>query len=281
LIDESRKLLAATLRRYLGDGMADRAPALAYFGILSLFPLLLIGVALVRLVAGADAPDRLARYVEDQGASGALADALRSVVDTALAASGPGAGLTGLAGLLALIYGGSRAFTAAGRALDVIARRPSATRSPARRAQDVGWTLAVLAMVIVLAVLAVAGGRLLEELLRAAGKAHGLGAWSVIRWPAAALAALAIVAMVRWAAPTGARPRFRPASPGAVLSVLVLMAETIGFDFYVTSLATYNATYGAFAAGVILLLWIWLAAGAFLFGAELDAVRDERRALTP
>jgi membrane protein len=79
---------------------------------------------------------------------------------------------------------------------------------------------------------------------------------------------------VRWASPTGGRPPFRLAPPGAVVSVLVLIVETVGFDVYVSNIATYNSTYGAFAGGVILLLWIWLASIAFLFGAELDAARE-------
>jgi membrane protein len=57
--------------------------------------------------------------------------------------------------------------------------------------------------------------------------------------------------------------------------VAVLIAETIGFDVYVSTFASYNTTYGAFAGGVILLLWIWLACIAFLIGAELDAALAE------
>lgn len=275
MIADGRRLVAAALRRYLDDGMIDRAPGLAYYGILSLFPLLLVAFALVRLVAGADAPGDLADYARREGASGAVADALRSAADTARAASTPSAGAAGAVGFLTLVYGGSRAFTAAGRALDVVARRPSTMRSLGRRAQDVGWTLVVLAMVIVLLVFVAASGRALEELLGLVGLADDLSAWSIIRWPGAALAALLTVAIVRWASPTGVRPPFRLATPGAIVSVLVLMVETIGFDLYVSSIATYNATYGTFAGAVILLLWIWLAAIAFLFGAELDAAREE------
>jgi uncharacterized BrkB/YihY/UPF0761 family membrane protein len=40
-------------------------------------------------------------------------------------------------------------------------------------------------------------------------------------------------------------------------------------------LASYNATYGVFAALIILMLWVWGACLAFLYGAELDAVLDE------
>ena len=57
----------------------------------------------------------------------------------------------------------------------------------------------------------------------------------------------------------------------------VWLAASGGYGFYVGELSTYNATYGAFAALVILLLWIWLTSMAFLAGCELDAVLVERR----
>ena len=269
-------LLVRAGRRYLDDGMIDRAPAVAYYGILSLFPLLLVGFAAVRLVAGGDAPDDLAEWSRRQGASGAVADALRSASATARSASEPTAGAAGLAGLLTLVYGGSRAFTAAGRAMDVVAGRVSTKRSLARRAQDIAWTLVALALVLVLAVVAVLGGRALEEALELVGLAEQASLWNVVRWPAAIGAALVLVAVVRWASPTGARPPFRLVTPGTVVSVAVLVIETVGFDVYVSSFASYNTTYGAFAGGIILMLWIWLASIALLFGAEVDAACAER-----
>jgi len=270
-----RDAVVRAVRRYVDDGMVDRAPTLAYYGILSLFPLFLIGFSLVRLVAGADAPADLASFARREGASGAVADTLRSAAQTARAAASPTAGAAGLAGVLALIYGGSRAFTAAGRALDVIARRPSTRRSLGRRAQDVGWTLVVLAMVLILVFFALVGGRVLEELLAFLGLGTELSVWRIVSWPAVAVAGLLMIAVVRWAAPTGERPPFRLATAGTVVSVAVLIVETVGYDVYVSTIATYNATYGAFAGAIILLLWIWLAAIALLFGAELDAVLAE------
>lgn len=275
MIAEARRVAGRALRRYVQDGMPDRAPAVAYYGILSLFPLLLIAFSVVRLVAGDDAPGDLASYARDEGASGAVAEALRSAAETARDASQPTAGAAGLAGLVALIYGGSRAFTSAGRAMDVVAGRSSTARSLTRRAQDVGWTLVVLAMLIALLVFLLASGRLLELVLGLVDLDEQLSVWRILRWPAAAAATLLIVAVVRWAAPTGPRPPFRLASPGAVVSVAGLIAGTIGFELYVANVATYNSTYGTFAGGVILLLWIWLTSVAFLFGAELDAVLQE------
>lgn len=278
---EHVQLIGRALQRYLDDGMIDRAPAVAYYGILSLFPLMLIAFSLVRLVTGEDAAADLAASARREGASGAVAEALRSAAETARAATPATASAAGLAGFAALVYGGSRAFTAAGRALDVIGRHASIRRSLARRAQDVGWSLVVLAMVMALIVLGLASGRALEEVVALLGLDKKLDVWAIARWPVAAAVALLIVAVVRWAAPTGGRPPFRIATYGAAVSVAVLIVETIGFDVYVSSIATYNTTYGTFAAGVILLLWIWLASIAFLFGAELDAARAERDAPAP
>ena len=53
---------------------------------------------------------------------------------------------------------------------------------------------------------------------------------------------------------------------------------SLGFFFYVSEFATYSATYGAFATVVILLIWLWLTNAILLFGAELNAVIDVRRA---
>ena len=50
------------------------------------------------------------------------------------------------------------------------------------------------------------------------------------------------------------------------------------FFVYVSNFSSYSATYGAFAGAVILLVWLWVTNLALLFGAELNAVVDLRRA---
>ena len=47
-----------------------------------------------------------------------------------------------------------------------------------------------------------------------------------------------------------------------------------GFSIYVRNFSSYGAVYGAFAAAIVLLLWLYLSANAFLFGAELNAELD-------
>ena len=73
--------------------------------------------------------------------------------------------------------------------------------------------------------------------------------------------------------PPWSLPTFRAR---CLVAVFVWLGASAGYAFYVTAIATYNVTYGAFAGAVILLLWLWLSAAALLYGAELDAVLSER-----
>ena len=63
-----------------------------------------------------------------------------------------------------------------------------------------------------------------------------------------------------------------------MFGVLAWIVASAAFFFYVSNFSSYSATYGAFAGAVILLVWLWLTNVVLLFGAELNAVIDLRRA---
>ena len=55
---------------------------------------------------------------------------------------------------------------------------------------------------------------------------------------------------------------------------------SLGFSIYVRNFSSYGAVYGAFAAAIVLLLWLYLSANAFLFGAELNAELERSAGVT-
>jgi membrane protein len=76
--------------------------------------------------------------------------------------------------------------------------------------------------------------------------------------------------------------RFRLVSPGAILSVVIWIAASVAFGYYVQSFADYSATYGSLGAVVILLFYFYLSAAVLLFGAEVNAtVEQGARTATP
>jgi membrane protein len=65
--------------------------------------------------------------------------------------------------------------------------------------------------------------------------------------------------------------KFRWITPGAALGVLLWVVLSLAFAIYIRNFSTYGAAYGAFGAAIVLLLWLYLSANAFLFGAEVNA----------
>jgi len=62
-------------------------------------------------------------------------------------------------------------------------------------------------------------------------------------------------------------------------TVLLLLAESL-FVFYLKNFATLNAVYGAFGGIMALLLWIYLSASIFIFGACMCAAQAEESSVS-
>ena len=94
--------------------------------------------------------------------------------------------------------------------------------------------------------------------------------WNVVRWPIVfALMALGI-AIIYYYAPD-AEQEWIWIAPGSVLATFLWLAISVGFKFYVTNFASYNATYGAIGGVIVLMLWFYVSSLGVLIGAELNA----------
>ena len=92
-------------------------------------------------------------------------------------------------------------------------------------------------------------------------------------------AALTLVfSLVYYVTPDVKHRSFRWVTPGAAIAVTLWVLALYGFSLYLTRVADAGAIYGAFAGAIVLVAWLWLTNVALLFGAELNAVVDLRRA---
>jgi membrane protein len=85
----------------------------------------------------------------------------------------------------------------------------------------------------------------------------------------------ALGALYRFGA-SRAEPRTRWVSWGAVLATLLWIVASVGFSVYVSNFASYNETYGALGAVMVLLMWLWISAFIVLLGAELNAEMEHQ-----
>jgi membrane protein len=86
-----------------------------------------------------------------------------------------------------------------------------------------------------------------------------------------------LFAWVYYVTPNVEHRRFRWITPGAVAGVIVWLLTSWAFFSYVERFSTINATYGAFAAAVILLVWLWLTNAALLFAPYSTPRSSARR----
>jgi membrane protein len=267
----------AAFRRFQKDEMSDRAAALTYYSLLSLFPALLFAVAALGVFGQQGLITDAAEYLRDAGAPASTVDSATSALDSAQ--SQRGTALTALIlGLALSLNGASGAFGAVGRALNQVWRVDEGRGLVRRKLNDLSWTLVVLVLVMITFVLIFLGGGLASDVLGTIGLGEtAASVWRIARWPAALLSTMAIYAIVYYAAPNVEVRRFQWITPGAVFGVVTWIIASGLFFFYVSNFSSYSATYGAFAAAVILLVWLWLTNVVLLFGAELNAVIDLRR----
>ena len=265
-------------QRFQKDQMSDHAAALTYYSLLSLFPALLFGVAALGFFGGQGLINDAADYLLKAGAPRETVDAVTSALESAQSQRSTAATALFVA-IATSLYGASGAFGAVGRALNVVWRVEEGRSFIRKKVQDVAWTLALLVLVLITLVLIFVGGDVAQDLLGTIGLGDFVGsAWLIARWPAALVITMLIYAIVYYAAPNVEVPRFQFISPGAVFGVVTWIVASAGFFFYVSNFSSYSATYGAFAAVVILLIWLWLTNLVLLLGAELNAVIDLRRA---
>ena len=91
------------------------------------------------------------------------------------------------------------------------------------------------------------------------------------------LGLLVAFAGIQYLGPNVEHRRWRFLTLGSVLAVALWLLASGAFSFYVSRFGSYNKTWGALAAVVVLLTWLWLSAVALLLGAEIDAEVERSR----
>jgi membrane protein len=269
--------LKRVAREFQDDNLSDWAAALTYYGILSIFPGLLVLVAVLGLLG-----ESTSREVQETITGLVPQDSVKQIIESAInqVRQSPAAGLVAIVGLLGAFWSASGYIGAFMRAsndiYDVPEGRPIWKTLPIR----IAVTAVVGLMLLASALIVVFTGKLAE----ATGEAIGLGSvavtvWSIAKWPVLLLLVSLIFALLYWASPNAKHGGFRWVSPGGVFAVVVWLIASGAFAVYVANFGSYNKTYGALASVIIFLVWLWLTNLAILLGAELDAELERSRAI--
>ncbi|UNO39868.1 YihY/virulence factor BrkB family protein [Streptomyces sp. MST-110588] len=270
-------VLRRTAKEFVDDELHDRAAALTYYGVLSLFPALLVLVSLLGVIGRSAAQGILDNL--QQLTPGAAQDILRGAVHQLQRSGGTGSVLA-VVGLLAALWSASGYIAAFIRAANAVYDLPEGR--PAWKTLPLRLTVTVVLMMLisVSAVIVVFTG----PLARQAGRSLGIGdagitVWSIAKWPVLVLLVVMMVTLLYRTTPNVRVPGLRWLTPGSFLAVLLWLAASAGFAVYVANFGSYNKTYGTLAGVIIFLVWLWLSNLAILLGLEFDAELVRQRAI--
>lgn len=269
----------STVKRAAEMPATDTAGTLAYYGFLSLFPGLIVIVALLAIFGEYPGTyDSIIETLRDTG-PGSAVDLIDSALETALRNSGSAGGLLGV-GLAVTLFTASASVAAAVRALEDV--------DPKADGRDIGRSLAIrLALTLGLLVLVVVAfgslliaGPVFATIAERAGlDASARTAVGILRWPVGLAALFAALVLLYWIGP-GRRPH--PAREhvfGALVATGLGVVASLGFSVYVANFGNYNATYGVLGAVIVLLTWLFVLGLALVIGAianvELRRVRGQ------
>lgn len=251
--------------------MSGSGAQLAYFFLLSFFPLLLFLLMLLPYLNLQQAtmfeflhsvmPAEIFRFTEN-----ILGDVLKRQ---------PGSLLS--IGILGTIWSASRGIDALlrslNRAYDVELRTNFINHIWALL-----FTIAIVFSILLALLFQVFGQQFSEVLIAYFGFEAAISLfWTIFRWllpPSLIFLALAIM---YWIVPnTNPRLKFVKILPGAIFSTFGWVVLTYGFSFYVSNFGNYSATYGSIGGAIVLLLWLYFTGMLLILGGIFNAAVMKR-----
>ncbi len=270
-------VLKRSVREFKHDDITDRAAALTYFGILALFPAMLVVVSILGLL-GKSTTQQVLNNVA-QIAPGGVHTFLNGVVTQVQGKAGV-AGIAGIIGLLVAFWSASgyvAAFMRASNAIyDVDEGRPIWKTVPVR----VITTLALVIMLLIAAGIVILTGPVANKVGQAFGIGHAaVMTWNIVKWPVLVVIVSLMLSLLYKASPNIRQPGFRWISAGGIVAVILWLVASGLFAVYVSFSGSYNKTYGSLATVIIFLVWLWITNIAILLGAEFNAELQRERAI--
>ena len=278
LDDWSRRHRTARITRravggFLQHEALQHAGSMAYFGVLSIFQLLVLGVVIGSYVLG---EGEARRFVVDAVVAGSPLDPelIGGVIDAVIESRG---GMTIISAAF-LAWGALGLFSALSSGISKAFE--NAPPRPFLLDKLVGLLLMLLTGALAAASLVI--GLVTGVLQRAAADVlAGIPGGATAVWLIGAVVPILLIFIAFWVI-YRVVPN-RPMSwgevlPGAIVAALLWTVLRVGFTYYATNIANYESAFGPISTGITLLVFLYFASVIVLLGAEFaqaSALEDE------
>jgi membrane protein len=244
------------------------AGSMAYFGVLSLFQLLVLGVVVLSYILGAGAARE---FVVEQVVAGTPLDAetVAGVIDATIETRGT---LT-IISIGFLLWGALGVFSSLSNGISLAFE--GAPRRSFLKDKLVGLLLVGLAGLLALAsfVIGIVTGILQSAASELAVEIPGRETAIGLIGTVAPILLIFLAFWVIYRVVPNRRVTWGEVLPGAIVATVLWTALRFGFTWYATSIARYDSAFGPLSAGITLIVFMYFASVIVLLGAEFARAR--------
>jgi membrane protein len=265
-----KNLFIECWNQFRSNRVLDQSAKLAFYFLLSIFPLMIFLVMILGLVlqSGPDLQETLTQYLSTVAPESA-SKLIKSTLDE-ITKSSSSAKLS-----FALVFtwwSASRAMLAIIEGIN-IAYEIQETRS--------WWKKYLLASVLTFGaillnsltiIILIYGGPLTKFLLHYAGVNKFLPElWPFVQWGVLLLLVLVVFNSIYRFAPNE-QERHASLIPGTIVGVSTWLLASFGFKLYLNYFNNFSVTYGSIGAVIIMMLWFYYSGVSVLLGAIVNAI---------
>lgn len=251
-------------KKFREDDYFGIAAQLAYFFLLSLFPLLIFLVTLFPYLPITQ--DDLLSLIRDFAPSGTM-----ELIETNLTQMSQKNGALLSFGIIGTIWSASNGINAIIKALNRAYKVKEGRSFLKTRATAILLTFAMILVIVVALILPVFGkqiGVFLFSIFELSEEF--ITGWNALRWLVSSVIIFVIFIGLYWLAPNK-KLSCRSAVPGAVFATVGWILTSYAFSFYVSNFGDYSATYGSIGAIIVLMIWFYISGIIIIIGGEVNA----------
>ncbi|PWI22470.1 ribonuclease [Kurthia zopfii] len=244
---------------------------LAYFFLLSLFPLLIF---LLTLLPFLNLPQEQVFTMLENILPEQVFSLIESTIKDVL--SNRNGGLLSV-GIIATLWSASNGVNALiknlNKSYDITETRPFIVA----RAVSIFFTVLLIGLIIVALVLPVFGKTIGQFMFEVIGLKEGfLIVWNYVRIIIPPFLIVTVLVLLYWIAPN-VKIYFRHAIPGALFATIAWVLISFGFSFYISNFANYSKTYGSIGGIIILMLWLYITGIVLVVGGQVNVAFQKRK----
>ncbi|HEY8316598.1 MAG TPA: YihY/virulence factor BrkB family protein [Gaiellaceae bacterium] len=272
-------IVVRAFKKFMQNNATMLASALAYSSFFAIPSVLIVATGLFTLIAGPQTITHLINHLH-----GVIPSQASSLLGKSLhrADAHPGTSLAmTIVGFVLAVWAVTGAMNSYMTALNIAYDRKD-KRSFVKKRIVAAKMAAVLGVAFALvAVLTLFGPVVEHSIASRIGAAGGVLniAWWIAQWPILLGGLLIAFATLLYLGPDVEQPEWRFLTPGSFVAALLWILASGLFAVYTATFSSYNKTWGALSAVIVMLTWLWLTAMALLLGAEINAEVERSRDL--